>query len=62
MMHCYSSVQKSRCGKVSCLDKNGERPIMILPAAATAGPSTRHSLKLKMLEKSSDSESDLSEF
>ena len=35
---------------------------MILPAAATAGPSVRRSLKLKMLEKSSDSESDLSEY
>ena len=44
------NVQKSRCGKVSCLDKNGERPIMILPAAATAGTSARRSLKSQVIQ------------
>ena len=39
-----------------CLGENGEKPAMLLPAAATAGPSSWNKLKLHLDEESGESE------
>jgi len=51
------NVLKSKCRKISCQNENGEKPVMILPAAAKAGPSIQR--KLQMSEESDDSDIEL---
>ena len=58
-----NNVQKSCCGKASCLDENGEKLVMIFPSvkSSIAGPFARHSFKLEMHKQPSDESEDLSE-
>ena len=50
------NVLKSRCTKSLCQGENGEKPGTLLPAAATAGPSSRKKLKLHLDQESGESE------
>ena len=50
------NVLKSRCTKSLCQGENGEKPAMLLPAAATAGLSSWNKLKLHLDEESGESE------
>ena len=52
------NVLKSRCAKVSCQGENGEKPTMLLSAAATAGSSSRRKFKLNEEYEESDDESE----
>ena len=54
------NVQKSRCGKASCRDENGDKPLMLIPAAATAGTAarSRRNLSSRLREVVTDESSD----
>ena len=53
------NVLKSKCRKISCQGENGEKPTMLLPAAATDGPSSRRKLRIDEESDESDTESEL---